>query len=294
MRKIERWAGRVLVATICVLPVLGENRTQEKESGSPTEELRSLVTVALAAARAGDQPKLEEIARKLMIPNYEEWFRATFGEEMGTRLAAAYKTDFDRQEKWIPTLFTSLSNQEGKIPVEDAREPRYAGASNWCGQALVRSEKSDAVFYRVSLQDVLHAGLNRLDEAGYFTLVEGAYRRLDCKDLGLVRASSAPPPLPMPGSLRVGGNVQAKRIISRVRPVYPKEALKERISGTVRLHVLIAKDGTVEQVEVVSGHPLLQQAAVDAVRQWRYQSTFLNGEPVEIDTTVDMIFSLND
>src|SRR5207302_9860830 len=118
-------------------------------------------------------------------------------------------------------------------------------------------------------------------------------RRLDCKDLGLVRASSAPPPLPMPGSLRVGGNVMAKRIITRVQPVYPEEARMARISGTVRLHVLIAKDGTVEQVEVVSAHPLLQQAAIDAVRQWRYQSTLLNGEAVEVDTTVDLIFSLN-
>jgi protein TonB len=57
--------------------------------------------------------------------------------------------------------------------------------------------------------------------------------------------------------------------------------------------VLIAKDGTVEQVEVASGHPLLQRAAVDAVLQWRYQPTLLDGEPVEVDTTVDLIFSLN-
>src|SRR5258708_12432634 len=107
-------------------------------------------------------------------------------------------------------------------------------------------------FCRVSLQEVLHPGLNRLDDAGYFTLVEGAYRRLDCKDLGLVGASSAPPPLPMPGSLRAGGNVQAKRIISRVQPGYPKEALQERISGTRRLHVLIAKDRTMDHVQVWS------------------------------------------
>jgi protein TonB len=55
----------------------------------------------------------------------------------------------------------------------------------------------------------------------------------------------------------------------------------------------LAQDGTVEQIEVVSGHPLLQQAAVDAVRQWSYRPTLLNGEPVEVDTTVDLIFSLN-
>jgi protein TonB len=59
------------------------------------------------------------------------------------------------------------------------------------------------------------------------------------------------------------------------------------------LHAIIAKDGTVQQLEVMSGHPLLVQAALDAVRQWRYQPTLLNGEPVEVDTTVDVIFSLN-
>ena len=53
------------------------------------------------------------------------------------------------------------------------------------------------------------------------------------------------------------------------------------------------KDGTIQSLEVMSGHPLLQQAALDAVRQWRYQPTLLNGEPVDVDTTIDVIFSLN-
>jgi protein TonB len=62
----------------------------------------------------------------------------------------------------------------------------------------------------------------------------------------------------------------------------------------VRLHIIVAKDGTIEQIEVISGHPLLLQAALDAVRQWRYQPTLLNGEPVEVDTTIDVIYSLNE
>jgi protein TonB len=100
-------------------------------------------------------------------------------------------------------------------------------------------------------------------------------------------------PHPLNGALRVGGNVQAKRIINRVQPVYPNEALRERISGTVRLHVIIDTDGGIKQMEVVSGHPLLVDAASDAVRRWRYQPTLLNGEPVEVDTTIDVIFALN-
>src|SRR5207247_1697532 len=85
---------------------------------------------------------------------------------------------------------------------------------------------------------------------------------------------SAPPPPPKPklnGPLRVGGNVQAARILNRVQPVYPPLARQTRISGTVRLHAIIGKDGAITSLEVMSGHPLLQQAALDAVRQWRYQ-----------------------
>jgi len=106
--------------------------------------------------------------------------------------------------------------------------------------------------------------------------------------------TAPPPPRPRPtGPVRVGGNVQAARIVNRVQPVYPPLARQTRISGTVRLHAIISKDGTIQQLEVLSGHPLLQQAALDAVRQWRYQPTLLNGEPVEVDTTIDVIFSLN-
>jgi len=101
------------------------------------------------------------------------------------------------------------------------------------------------------------------------------------------------PPKPVQSRIKVGGNVTAAKIINRTAPNYPALARQTRISGTVRLHAIIAKDGTVQQLEVLSGHPLLVQAALDAVRQWRDQPTLLNGEPVEVDTTVDVIFSLN-
>jgi protein TonB len=113
---------------------------------------------------------------------------------------------------------------------------------------------------------------------------------------GVIGGMGTAPPPPRPhqtGPLRVGGNVQAARIINRIQPVYPPLARQTRISGTVRLHAVISKDGTIKELEVMSGHPLLQQAALDAVRQWRYQPTLLNGEPVEVDTTIDVIFSLN-
>ncbi|HTR45986.1 MAG TPA: TonB family protein [Verrucomicrobiae bacterium] len=105
----------------------------------------------------------------------------------------------------------------------------------------------------------------------------------------------APPAsTPRPARIRVGGNVQAAGLIHRVDPVYPQIAKAAHVSGTVVLHVIVAKDGSIEKVEYVSGPPLLQQAAMDAVQQWKYTPTLLNGEPVEVDTTVQVVFTLGD
>ena len=95
-----------------------------------------------------------------------------------------------------------------------------------------------------------------------------------------------------PQKVRVGGNVQQSKLIHQVRPQYPPLAKQARIQGTVRLTATIAKDGSVRHVEVVSGHPLLIEAAMEAVRQWRYQQTLLNGEPVEVVTLIDVNFTL--
>lgn len=95
-----------------------------------------------------------------------------------------------------------------------------------------------------------------------------------------------------PQRIRVGGSVQQSKLIHQVPPKYPPLAKQARIQGTVRLRATIAKDGSVRDLEVVSGHPLLVESALEAVRQWRYQQTLLNGEPVEVITMIDINFTL--
>lgn len=102
-----------------------------------------------------------------------------------------------------------------------------------------------------------------------------------------------PPPKEGPKRIRLGGQVQQAKLINRVQPVYPPLAKQARIQGNVVLHAIIAKDGSIQELQVLSGHPLLVQAALDAVRQWRYQPTLLNGDPVEVDTTVTVVFTLS-
>ena len=101
-----------------------------------------------------------------------------------------------------------------------------------------------------------------------------------------------PPKAAPPARIKQGGAVTAASIISQTKPNYPPLARQARIQGTVVLHAIIDKDGKVAQLEVISGHPLLVQSALDAVKQWRYKPTLLNGDPVEVDTTITVTFTM--
>jgi periplasmic protein TonB len=111
-------------------------------------------------------------------------------------------------------------------------------------------------------------------------------------------AIPAPPSTPQSNSakaatrIKLGGQVQAAKIILQPQPVYPALARQARIQGTVVLHAIIGTDGRVNELLVISGHPLLVQAALDSVKQWRYQPTLLNNQPVEVDTTITVSFVL--
>jgi protein TonB len=109
---------------------------------------------------------------------------------------------------------------------------------------------------------------------------------------GTLGSNLPPPPKATPTRIRVGGNVQAASLVHQVMPVYPQIAKTAHISGTVILHAIIGKDGAVQNLEFISGPPLLMKNAMDAVSQWRYKPTMLNGEPVEVDTTISVVFSL--
>jgi protein TonB len=100
-------------------------------------------------------------------------------------------------------------------------------------------------------------------------------------------------PAPLPTRIKVGGLVQQGKILHQPMPVYPPLARAARVQGTVRLEGILGKDGRVRDLRVISGHPLLAPAALEAVRQWIYKPTFLNGEPVEVVAPIDVNFTLS-
>ena len=102
----------------------------------------------------------------------------------------------------------------------------------------------------------------------------------------------AVPKVAAPQRVRVSQGVSQGLLIRKVNPTYPPLARQARISGTVILRAVISKDGSIENLSLVSGHPMLAPAAIDAVKQWKYKPYLLNGEPVEVDTEVQVNFTL--
>ena len=106
-----------------------------------------------------------------------------------------------------------------------------------------------------------------------------------------------PPPPPLnaasaPQRVQVSQGLSQGLLVTQVSPAYPQLARQARIQGTVVLRAVISKDGSIESLSLVSGHPMLVPAAMDAVKQWKYKPYFLNGEPVEVETTINVNFTL--
>jgi protein TonB len=145
--------------------------------------------------------------------------------------------------------------------------------------------KDVAVFKEAELPpDVI----NNSNQGGVFGGIPG-------QEMMAGNASALPPPpkAAPPARVKQGGDVTAASLITQTRPAYPPLARQARIQGTVVLHAIIDKEGKVAQMEVISGHPLLVASAIEAVKQWRYKPTQLNGDPVEVDTTIQVTFTMS-
>jgi periplasmic protein TonB len=115
---------------------------------------------------------------------------------------------------------------------------------------------------------------------------------LGCSEFVGLTGASAPavvPPVPVPKIVHVG-HLDPAMLIHRIEPVYPTLAHQTRREGTVELHAIIATDGSVRSLQVLQGDAMFYQSALDAVGQWRYKPTFLNGNPVEVDTHITVIY----
>jgi protein TonB len=202
----------------------------------------------------------------------------------------------------LPLIYTEAlpGRQQGSIFTEPAPPPGSAPASTHARSAQPRPTAEDKVL-RVpnsipSRIAILHDQPTNADAAGAadgFWVPGGT--GTDAPNSVISSVIKIPPAMPkvvVPPKVRVSSGVAQGLLIHETKPVYPPLAMQARIQGTVLLQAVVAKDGTVQELRVVSGHPLLVKAAMDAVKLWRYKPYRLNDQPVEVDTEIIVNFTL--
>jgi TonB family protein len=225
------------------------------------EGLKSLITDILVAIKSGDAQRSSKLLATLAIPNHREWFQKSFGATEAPRREAKYVDLESKSTDWLQKRMEAVAKHtQTDVTVKVFQKPVDANLR-------IYDAAGDTEFL------------------GDFVYVDGGFRYLDKQ---VLLALSHSPPM----RIKMSGNVQVARLVNKVQPVYPPRARQDHIEGTVALSVVIGTDGTVGEISPISGPPALVPSAIDAVKQWRYQPTFLNGNPVEVATRIYIPFSL--
>jgi TonB family protein len=243
--------------------------------------LKRLIEDILGVVKSGENEKASSYFSSLAIPDDEAWFLRTFGAAEGPRLEVKYHELLPPAPSHVRRAFDyAIKLGRTNIEVKVLQQP--AEASSGLSRALIEAMVQPTTIYIVD-------GTSPTEKyptfIGEFVYLDGGFRYLDTE---VIQALSTAPPM----RIRVGGNVQVASLIHKVEPIYPDKAKAAHLSGSVVLHVIVATDGTLKEVTLESGDPVLGKAAVEAVRQWQYKPTLLNGNSVEVDSTVLIKFLL--
>jgi len=270
--------------------------TPEK-SWPPTVGVQAQAAPAVADTPAGLQSQLEEIVKikkkkelkrreqlisELRIPDPDAWFAINFGNDDGEKLAATYNNTWEKFEDSLTNSVTNLAEEEQThISVKEISLPAKPAVPGQ-NESAAADVKPANVFYSAS---AAKGSMPGSPLPGIYTYDQGAFRVVNWQTLYTLTYVK-------PMRIRIGGNVAAAKLFQQVAPEYPAEARKNKVSGTVVLHVVISREGYVSRIVFVSGPPELMAPSMNAVRQWKYQPTSLNGDPVEVDTTIAVQFNL--
>ncbi len=258
--------------------------------------LKQLAADIIKAQKENNAARAQELLDNFVLPNFREWYAQNFSDVAVARAVPAYAAGAPRLPAQLAGAFL-VAYQEGFRSIEAVR---YDDEQSACTSTAQVFSAMTARKTRVPLYELRFAHGDRFKAVFAFAYVDGAFRLVLTPDFSK-SIRPAPEQTAVPGStdskpdarIRMGGPVQAASLVCRVQPYYPEEARVQRITGTVRFHTIIGTDGSVKELEALTGPPVLVAAAKQAVSRWRYRPMLLNGEPVEIDTTIDVIFALN-
>jgi TonB family protein len=266
------------MASLVISPVvLSQQETGPKTGQQVTAQsypntadgLHQLLNDLLLTAKNDDEAKLRSQIVEMEIPDYESWFRRTFGKDRGEKWAAIYGKAPQTAELQFQMLCVELARQQGEISIDKPDTTKmYETLPGQLEQYKANWKKTDS-----------SVGPDT-QSIGLFYFVDGKFRLNASIHESRILSTNK------------GGTLVPAKLIKKVEPVYPKEARVLRIQGLVAVNVVVRKDGSVAVQNVRTGHPLLAPAAVEAVQQWRYEPATVNGEPVDVQAKVYVTFAL--
>lgn len=264
------------VATPSMISAQDTSNTNATRSGyaeSP-DGLKLLITDVFSAIKSNNDHEVYSYFSGMALPEHTAWFAKTFGPAEGARMDAKYADLLPGLPEDLRGIFEYALKGNRTDPQVSVVEK--GDTASTIGHAVLDAMQTPIPLYVASATNPKQKYGAAI---GNFFYVDGAFRFVPTQ---VLQALSTAPPI----RVRVGGNVQQAKLLTKVDPIYPATEAQ----GSVVLHVVIAVDGSVGDVTVVEGDPVLAKAAADAVRQWRYQPTLLNGTPVEVDTTSEIDF----
>jgi TonB family protein len=233
------------------------------------EGLRQLLDQMRMAAKQEDHAKLQFLIREAEIPNHEEWFIKSFGEDKGGGWGESYGKTLKKDQKDFEEFLIQLSQMEGEFSVEKVdTAKRYDTLRGPLDEYIASWKKAPST------------GEDKPEHLAEFVFIDGKFRW-----------NSTAHYFPFQ-TLKTGRIVMGK-LVKNAPPVYPEEARRKSIQGTVVLNVILRKDGSVLVQNVAEGDPILSPAAIEAVKHWRYAPTLLNGQPIDLQTKISVVFALN-
>jgi TonB family protein len=270
MRNLSLHSLFILVLPLLFLCPRSQSQQAEPTAALPDDPngLRKLLDEMLAAAKQDDRTKLHSLIRDTEIPNYAKWFTRTFGQEKGESWAGPYGRMLQKDQKDFEELLIKLSLMEGGFSIQKLDSAkRYDTLTGPLDEYLVAWNNPGAP-----------KGQETQSIADFF-FIEGKFRWDSTSHYFPFQTQHA--------------SVVPGKLVKRVSPEYPAEARQKSIQGTVVLNVILHKDGSVTVRGVAEGDPLLSPAAIAAVQQWRYEPWSFNGQPIDLETKISVVFALD-
>jgi TonB family protein len=245
-------------------------------------------------AKADDTATLAAYTKSLTLPNPDVWYKAAFGEDLGAAYATATEQARSTIGKSLPAALAGvIKDKMSRVEAHKFEQSCDSEATEKEYPLLLKRQSL------IPLYDVRFWAVGSGSIWKYFAYVDRGFRYvgdLPVEKPSLPKKQDGPqeqPPIVKPLSrVRVGANVEMANVIHQVAPVYPQEAKSAHIQGTVLLRAIIDKNGHIQDLTVTQGVCWLSEAAMDAVKGWRYKPLLINGNPAEVDTTISVIFKL--